>query len=73
MQSNIAIPYGKTHLVFDQPYDGLLTSRVDQLRSEKSGLELVEAARMDGATRMKIIWHVYLPHLRPTIILLLIL
>ena len=47
MQSNIVIPYGKTHLVFDQPYDGLLTSRVDQLRSEKSGVELVEAAMAD--------------------------
>ena len=44
MQSNIVIPYGKTHLAFDQPYDGLLTSRVDQLRSEKSGRELVEEA-----------------------------
>ena len=40
----ITIPYGKTHLAFDFPYDGLLTSRVDQLKSEKSGLQLVEEA-----------------------------
>ena len=40
----ISIPYGKTHLTYDAPYDGLLTSRVDQLKSEKSGLELVEEA-----------------------------
>lgn len=40
----ITIPYGKTHLSWDAPYDGLLTSRVDQLKSDKSGRELVEAA-----------------------------
>lgn len=40
----ISIPYGKTHLTYDAPYDGLLTSRVDQLKSEKTGLELVEEA-----------------------------
>ncbi len=40
----IFIPYGKTHLAYDFPYDGLLTSRVDQLSSQKSGLELVKAA-----------------------------
>jgi len=40
----ISIPYGKTHLTYDFPYDGLLTSRVDQLKSEKSGLELVKEA-----------------------------
>ena len=40
----ITIPYGKTHLTYDFPYDGLLTSRVDQLKSEKSGLELVRQA-----------------------------
>ena len=43
----IMIPYGKTHLAYDFPCDGLLTSRVDQLRSEKSGLELVEQAMED--------------------------
>lgn len=36
-------------------------------------MELVEAAKIDGATRMQIIWHVYLPHLKPTIITMLIL
>lgn len=40
----ITIPYGKTHLSWDYPYDSLLTSRVDQLKSDKSGRDLVEAA-----------------------------
>ena len=40
----ITIPYGKTHIPYDFPYDGLLTSRVDQLKSEKTGLQLVEDA-----------------------------
>ena len=40
----ISIPYGKTHLTYDFPYDGLLTSRVDQLKCEKTGLELVVQA-----------------------------
>ncbi len=35
--------------------------------------ELVEAAKIDGATRLQVIWHVDLPHLKPTIITLLIL
>lgn len=35
--------------------------------------ELIEAARIDGANRLKIIWHVKLPGIMPTIILLLIL
>ena len=35
--------------------------------------ELVEAARMDGASRMQIIRHVYLPHLMPTIVTMFIL
>ena len=40
----IAIPYGKTHLTFDHPCQAVLTSRVDQLKSEKTGIELVRAA-----------------------------
>jgi len=36
-------------------------------------LELIEAAKIDGANRMQVIWHVNLPHLKPTIITLLIL
>ena len=40
----ISIPYGKTHLVFDHPCQAVLTSKVDQLKSEKSGLQLVEEA-----------------------------
>ncbi|MDR2505729.1 MAG: ABC transporter permease subunit [Oscillospiraceae bacterium] len=35
--------------------------------------ELYEAARVDGAKRMREIWHVTLPCLRPTIIVLLVL
>lgn len=40
----ISIPYGKGQLSWEFPYDGLLTSRVDQLKSEKTGRELVEEA-----------------------------
>ena len=36
-------------------------------------LELVEAAEIDGAGRFQIIWHVKLPHLKPTIITLFLL
>jgi len=34
---------------------------------------LYEAAKIDGASRLRLIWHVDLPHLRPTVIMLLIL
>ena len=34
--------------------------------------EQVEAARIDGANRFQVIWNVYLPHLKPTIIIKLI-
>ena len=34
--------------------------------------ELVEAAKIDGATRMKIIWHVNIPSILPTIVILFI-
>ena len=34
--------------------------------------EVVEAAKIDGASRMRVIWNVYLPHIKPTIIILLI-
>lgn len=40
----ISIPYGKGQLCWEFPYDGLLTSRVDQLKSEKTGQKLVEEA-----------------------------
>lgn len=43
----ITIPYGKSHIPYDFPYDGLLTSRVDQLKSGKFGLQLVEEAMAD--------------------------
>ena len=35
--------------------------------------ELIEAARIDGAGRVKVIWHVQLPHLLPTIVTMFIL
>ena len=40
----ISIPYGRKQLSWEQPCDGLLTSRVDELKSEKTGRELVAAA-----------------------------
>lgn len=36
-------------------------------------VELLEAAKIDGAGRFGVIWHVTLPHLKPTIMTLLIL
>ncbi len=36
-------------------------------------VELVEAAKIDGAGRLQTIWHVHLPYLKPTIITLFIL
>lgn len=44
MRQAISIPYGKTHLSFNHPCSGVLTSRVDQLVSQKSGLLLVQEA-----------------------------
>lgn len=40
----ISIPYGKTHISCDIPHNGLLTSRIEELASEKTGLELVREA-----------------------------
>ena len=40
----IKIPYGTGHLDCNIAYQALLTSRVDQLHSDKSGLELVQQA-----------------------------
>ncbi len=42
--NNIQIPYGKTHLICSIPCQAILTSRVEELKSEKTGLELVQAA-----------------------------
>ena len=44
MNKPIAIPYGKGHLACDIQPNGLLVSRIDQLKSERSGLEIVEQA-----------------------------
>ena len=35
--------------------------------------ELTEAASIDGAGRFSIIWHIYLPHLKPTVVTLFVL
>lgn len=35
--------------------------------------ELIEAARIDGATRLQVIWHVNIPHILPTVVTMLIL
>lgn len=35
--------------------------------------ELVEAARVDGAGRLRVIWHIYIPGILPTIVIMLIL
>ena len=35
-------------------------------------METVEAAKIDGASRMQIIWNIYLPHIKPTIVTVLI-
>ena len=40
----IPIPYGRGSLPWNWPYEGLLTSRLEGLKSEKSGRSLVEAA-----------------------------
>ena len=40
----ISIPYGKTHIDCDAAYHGLLTSRIEELASDKAGIELVQAA-----------------------------
>ena len=40
----ISIPYGKAHIDCDAAYHGLLTSRIEELASDKAGIELVQAA-----------------------------
>jgi putative chitobiose transport system permease protein len=35
--------------------------------------DLIEAAKIDGAKRVQVVWHIFLPHLRPIIALTLIL
>ncbi len=40
----IPIPYGRGSLPWNWPYEGLLVSRLEGLKSEKSGRSLVEAA-----------------------------
>lgn len=53
----ISIPYGKEALSWELPYDALVTSRVDELKSDKSGRELVEAAMENpiGAPKLSVL------------------
>ena len=44
MSNPVHIPYGKGHIECTIPYDGLLTSRIDTLKSERPGIEIVEEA-----------------------------
>ena len=44
MSNPILIPYGKGHIECTIPHDGLLTSRIDTLKSERPGIEIVEEA-----------------------------
>ena len=44
MSDPILIPYGKGHIACNMPYDGLLTSRIDTLKSERPGIKIVEEA-----------------------------
>ena len=41
---SIHIPYGKGHIEFNIPYDGLLTSRIDTLKSDRPGVQIVREA-----------------------------
>ena len=40
----ISIPYGKTHIACDLTPNGLLTSRIEELASDKAGIDLVREA-----------------------------
>ena len=44
MSKPIQIPYGSGHLTFEGHYDGLLTSRIDTLKSDRPGVKIVEEA-----------------------------
>ena len=41
---SIHIPYGKGHIEYTIPHDGLLTSRIDTLKSDRPGVEIVREA-----------------------------
>jgi len=36
-------------------------------------VENIEAAKVDGASRLQVVWHINIPHIMPTIVILLIL
>jgi len=44
MSNPILIPYGKGHIECNIPYNGLLTSRIDTLKSDRPGVKIVEEA-----------------------------
>ena len=54
MSNPILIPYGKGHIECTIPHDGLLTSRIDTLKSERPGVEIVEEAVLNpiGSKRL---------------------
>ena len=41
---SIHIPYGRGHIECNLPHDGLLTSRIDTLKSDRPGIEIVREA-----------------------------
>ena len=40
----VHIPYGKTHIDFEEQGAGVLTSRIGELKAEGSGSDIVRAA-----------------------------
>ena len=44
MSNPIHIPYGRGHIECNLPHDGLLTSRIDTLKSDRPGIEIVREA-----------------------------
>ena len=44
MSNPILIPYGKGHIECNIPHNGLLTSRIDTLKSDRPGVKIVEEA-----------------------------
>ena len=51
----IRIPYGSGHMGYTGPYDAVLTSRIEELHSDKTGAELVREAMAHpvGAERLQ--------------------
>ena len=73
----VTLPSGLQYEVITEGNVGHYAKATDQVQCHYEGTlidgTLFEAARMDGANRWKQIWHVTLPGLLPTIVLMLIL